>query len=81
MAQVPISASKILAHLMINRMVLISLIQENELEQKVKDILDGEISAFAFVIGHDNGPEYAVPELNHYLNEAAKSFLSQMNGE
>ena len=72
-----ISATKILAQLMINRAVLIHLIKEKDLVEEVKESL-GTVEAWAFVIGADGGEvEYAVPELNRYLTEAARECLNK----
>ena len=76
--QIPLSATKLLAISMINRSVLIHLIKEAGLDAKVKENLEN-VAAKAFVIGEKDGAvELAVPELNRYVEEAAKTFILQL---
>lgn len=76
-----ISATKVLAQLLVNRSVLIHLIKENGLDEKVKESL-GSVEARVFVIGANEGvAQYAVPELNRYVKEAASSFIMQLDQE
>lgn len=75
---IPLSATKLLAISMINRSVLIHLIKEAGLDAKVKENLES-VAAKAIVIGEDKGvAELAVPELNRYVEEAAKTFIMQL---
>lgn len=79
--QIPLSATKLLAISMINRSVLIHLIKEAGLEEQVRENLKS-LEARVFVIGEKDGAaEFAVPELNRYVEEAAKTFRMQLDQE
>ena len=76
--QITLSATKLLAETMTNRVVLIHLIKEAGLEEKVKESLENAAPK-VFVIGENDGAaELAVPELNRYVEEATKSFILQL---
>lgn len=75
-----ISATRVLAELMINRVVLIELIKSNNLEQKVRSQLEG-VEVMGFVVDNEDGPKFAVPEFSPYVKDAADTFIAQLDQE